>query len=143
MAEVKLFGFWASPIAIRILWALKLKEVSIDECVEEDLVNHSFTLLQYSHAHKKAPILFHQGKLIAKSLFILEYINETRQQKALLPQEPYDRAKARFWAKFVDDKFRDVNIKTKADKAEGKTAAFTEQIASLGSSYNHRAATDL
>lgn len=51
---MKLFGFWASPFAIRVLWALKLKEVAFDECVEEDLVNHGSTLLQYSHPHNKA-----------------------------------------------------------------------------------------
>lgn len=104
MAEVKLFGFWASPFAIRVLWALKLKQVAFDECVEEDLVNYSSTLLQYSHAQKRTPILFHQGRPIAESLVILEYIDETWKQKALLPQDTYDRAKARFWAKFVDDK---------------------------------------
>lgn len=44
------------------------------------------------------------GKPLAESLVILEYIDETRKQNPLLPLYPYERAKARFRSRFVDEK---------------------------------------
>ncbi|KAL3573765.1 hypothetical protein D5086_024378 [Populus alba] len=44
------------------------------------------------------------GKAIYESLVILEYIEETWKQTPLLPEDPYQKANARFLAKFSDDK---------------------------------------
>lgn len=51
-------------------------------------------------------MFFHNGKTLSESIIILEYIEEAWETKApnLMPKHPYDRALARFWAAFVDDK---------------------------------------
>ncbi|OIW08180.1 hypothetical protein TanjilG_24375 [Lupinus angustifolius] len=107
--EVAVLGFNLSMFDIRVRIALTEKGVKY-EYKEEDLVNtKSALLLQMNPIHKKVPVLIHNGKPICESLIIVEYIDEVWKEKApLLPTDPYQRAQARFWAKFVDDKVHEV-----------------------------------
>ncbi|CAK9185241.1 unnamed protein product [Ilex paraguariensis] len=101
--EVKVFRTWSSPFALRIVWALKLKGIEF-ETTFEDLDNKSPLLLQYNPVHKQVPVLVHNGKPILESLLVLEYIEVAWKQNPLLPEDPYEKATARFWAKFNDEK---------------------------------------
>ncbi|KAM1032165.1 hypothetical protein ACFX2I_035770 [Malus domestica] len=102
--EVVLLDFWASPFAMRLRIALPEKGIEYKH-KDEDLWNKSPLLLQMNPIHKKIPVLVHNGKPVYESLVALQYIDEVCKDKApLLPSDSYLRAKARFWADFVDKK---------------------------------------
>nr|XP_051202438.1 glutathione S-transferase U10-like [Lolium perenne] len=106
--EVKLHGAWGSAHAAMARNALELKGVRY-EYAEEDLESKSEALLRLNPVHGgKVPVLVVDGRPLAESLVILEYLDEAwpdRAPRMLPPQDqPRARAAARFWARFFHDK---------------------------------------
>ncbi|KAJ1693406.1 hypothetical protein LUZ63_010104 [Rhynchospora breviuscula] len=76
---------------------------------QETVGKKSDLLLKSNPVYKKIPVLIHNGKPICESMIIVEYIDETWSVGAsILPSDPYDRAIARFWTAYVDDKIPDL-----------------------------------
>lgn len=102
--EVKLHGYVKSGYSTMVHYALRLKGVCY-EYVEEDLKNKSEELLSLNPVYKKVPVLVVDGRPIAESLIILEFVDEVwKDNNPFLPQDPYERAKVRFWAQFFYQK---------------------------------------
>ncbi|KZV18548.1 putative glutathione S-transferase [Dorcoceras hygrometricum] len=128
MGEVKLIGAWGSSMTWRVQMLLKMKGIE-HEYVEEDLANKSPLLLQHNPVHKKVPVLLHNGKAIAESLVIIQYIEETWENgPSLLPKNPYDRAVARFWAKYFDETCIPAMLKASKTAGEEREKAKEEAI---------------
>ncbi|XP_022738309.1 glutathione S-transferase U9-like [Durio zibethinus] len=129
--KVILHGMWASPFSKRVELALRLKGVRF-EYVEEDLGNKTPQLLQYNPVYKKVPVLVHNGKPIAESLVILEYIDETwKNSPQLLPVDPYKRAKVRFWTSFIEQQLFKTMITVIKTDGEAQEKVIKEELEKL------------
>uniref|UniRef100_A0ACD5Z4M4 Uncharacterized protein n=1 Tax=Avena sativa TaxID=4498 RepID=A0ACD5Z4M4_AVESA len=124
--ELKLLGTWRGPFALRVALALNFKGLSY-EYQEEDLENKSELLLESNPVNKKVPVLIHNGVPICESLAILEYVDEVYAGRgpSLLPADPYERARARFWAAYIDNKlvapwWKMFAGKTEKEREEGR-----------------------
>ncbi|XP_068325205.1 probable glutathione S-transferase parC isoform X2 [Pyrus communis] len=127
--KVVVLGFWTSMFGERSRIALEEKGVKY-VYRQEDLSNKSPLLLQMNPVHKKIPVLIHNGKPVCESLIIVQYIDEVWKDQAasLLPLDPYDRARARFWADLIDKKFHVAGRKIWSIKGEEHEAAKKEFI---------------
>ncbi|KAJ4784097.1 Glutathione S-transferase [Rhynchospora pubera] len=102
--ELKLLGRWSSPFVIRVKMMLEQKGLSY-VYIEQDLLNKSELLLKHNPIYKKVPVLIHGDRDICESLVILQYIDENWSKTGpMFPVDPYERAIARFWAAYIDDK---------------------------------------
>lgn len=119
---------WASTFGMRVKIALAEKGVEY-EYKEESLANKSPLLLMMNPIYKKVPVLIHKGKPVCESLNIVQYIDEVWKEKSpLFPSDPHDRAQARFWADYVDQKIYSVGRRVWTTKGKEQEVAKEEFI---------------
>eukprot|EP01018_Ginkgo_biloba_P016503 Gb_19107 [translate_table: standard] len=112
--EVKLLLIKSSPFVMSCAVALREKCVKFEE-VEENLRSRSELLVRSNPVYKQVPVLIHNGRAVSQSLVILEYIEEawpsSDGRPSLLPESPYERSLARFWADYANKKFMETGLK--------------------------------
>jgi glutathione S-transferase len=89
----KLYSNLVCPFAHRSRLALTLKQVAY-ECVEVELKDMPQWYKDISPNHS-VPLLENEGRRIWESAIIDEYVDEAFEGPALLPKDPYLRARAR------------------------------------------------
>ncbi|KAJ3690394.1 hypothetical protein LUZ61_019558 [Rhynchospora tenuis] len=125
--DLKLLGLWATPFVMRVRMVLEQKGLNY-EYLEQDLSNKSELLLKHNPIYKKVPVLIHGDSGISESLVILQYVDEnwSKTGPPLLPSTPYERAIARFWAAYIDDKLQ---ASTRGILMAATEEAMTEKVA--------------
>jgi len=100
--------YHAEPMANSLKALIGIHEKGVP--FESHLVNlHQFE--QHEPAYLKinpngqVPALVHDGRVITESTVINEYLDEVFDGPALVPADPYWRARMRIWTKFVDEYF--------------------------------------
>ncbi|XP_058193319.1 glutathione S-transferase U17-like [Rhododendron vialii] len=128
MALVKVLGSAPSPYVNRVQIALNLKSVNY-EFLQEQFGSKSELLLKSNPVHKRIPVLIHGEKSICESLIIVQYIDEVWiDGPSILPSDPYDRATARFWAAYFDDKWLPTIVVLRDAVGEEAKAAALEKV---------------
>ncbi|MQL83297.1 hypothetical protein Taro_015795 [Colocasia esculenta] len=126
--DVRVLGVLASPFAMRPRIALNLKKVEY-EFVVETMNPKSELLLKSNPVYKKIPVLIHNGNPVCESLVIVQYIDEVwSSSQPILPADPYDRAVARFWAAYIDDKWFPSLMGIAKAQTDADRASSTEQM---------------
>lgn len=106
-----LYGYFRSSAAYRVRIALNLKGLAYDQTfvhlAKLEQLAESFAAI---NPQKLLPVLkTDSGQLLTQSLAIIEYLEETHPQPALLPKHPLERARVRALALAVACEIHPIN----------------------------------
>jgi maleylacetoacetate isomerase/maleylpyruvate isomerase len=108
--KLTLHSAWRSSAAYRVRIALNLKGLAYD-IAPVNLVSSQHLEPAYAalNPQRLLPTLEVDGRALAQSLAILEWLDETVPAPALLPADPFDRAVVRGMAQLVASDIHPVN----------------------------------
>lgn len=94
---LRMYGFWRSIASFRVRVALNLKQVAFDEASVDILHGGQFSpdFDRLNPAHAVPALVEDDGHVLFQSLAVLEYLDETHPEPALMPSDPRERAYAR------------------------------------------------
>jgi glutathione S-transferase len=101
---LQLYHDWRSFCSIKVRLCLAEKGLPW-ESKFVDLMKLEHTTLEYLALNPNGvvPTLVHNGVPIHESTLINEYLEEVFRDVPLMPEDPVERARARFWVKYEDD----------------------------------------
>jgi maleylacetoacetate isomerase/maleylpyruvate isomerase len=107
---MKLYTYFRSSAAFRVRIALHLKGLAYEPSLVH-LARGEHRAPAYGAVNPQAllPTLEDGGRLLTQSLAILEYLEETHPAPALLPKDPFERARVRSLAMLVACEIHPVN----------------------------------
>lgn len=94
--RLTLFHYWRSSGSWRVRWALELKRAAVD-LVPINLLKGENEQPLYLRKNPMGyvPVLEVDGKPLAESVAIIEWLEETFPERPLFPRDPFARAQAR------------------------------------------------
>jgi maleylpyruvate isomerase len=101
---MKLYTFFRSSAAYRTRIALNLKGLQFESVpvhLRRDGGEHRRPAYLGANPQGLVPALEYEGKVLAQSLAILEWLEESYPQPPLLPRDPFARAQVRSLALFI------------------------------------------
>ena len=101
---LKLYDYWRSSASYRMRIALNLKQIAYES---EEISLHPDHLAQNSDAYRainpqmRVPSVEIDGRVFGQSMALIEWLEETKPNPALLPSDPLERLSARAFADIV------------------------------------------